>query len=75
VETPHARQEDAEAAADRIAANAPPRPPGFRRLRTKLTVYSLALFVLVLSAILAAVYVSVARNVERAVDADVAAAR
>ena len=46
---------------------------GYRRLRTKLTVSYLALFILVLFGILAAVYTSVARNAERVVRDELAA--
>ena len=46
---------------------------GFRRLRTKLTISYLALFILVLFGILAAVYTSVARNAERVVRDELAA--
>jgi signal transduction histidine kinase len=46
---------------------------GFRRLRTKLTVAYLGLFILVLVGILAAVYTSVARNAERVVRDELAA--
>lgn len=47
--------------------------PRFRRLRTKITCYYLALFILVLSGIVAAVYVSVERNVKRVVSHELAA--
>ena len=43
------------------------RLPYFRRLRTKLTVYFLALFALVLCGTVSAVYVSVERNAQREV--------
>jgi signal transduction histidine kinase/CheY-like chemotaxis protein len=49
------------------------RRPGFRRLRTKLTVYSLALFALVLCGITGAVYLSVERNAARVVSDELAA--
>jgi signal transduction histidine kinase len=49
------------------------RNPGFRHLRTKLTVYSLALIVLVLCGIMAAVYASIERNAERVVSQELAA--
>jgi signal transduction histidine kinase/ActR/RegA family two-component response regulator len=69
LETPQAPQGNAgqPAASRPDGAGLRPRLPGFRHLRTKLTLYSLALFVLVLCAILTAVYASVARNSERAV--------
>lgn len=50
-----------------------PWVPRFRRLRTKLTVYSLALFALVLCLILAAVYASIERNAERVVSQELSA--
>src|SRR6516164_4655397 len=46
---------------------------GFRRLRTKLTVYSLALIALVLCGIMAAVYASIERNAERVVSQELTA--
>ena len=45
----------------------------FRHFRTKLTVYSLALFAFVLCGILGAVYASVERNAERVVSQELAA--
>jgi signal transduction histidine kinase/AmiR/NasT family two-component response regulator len=47
--------------------------PQFRRLRTKLTVYSLTLFALVLLGIMGAVYASVQRNVQGVVSDELAA--
>ncbi|MDB5446319.1 MAG: histidine kinase, partial [Phenylobacterium sp.] len=49
------------------------RGPQFRRLRTKLTAYSLALFAFVLCGIMSAVYASVERNAERVVSHELAA--
>ena len=49
------------------------RAPQFRRLRTKLTVFSLTLFALVLTVIMAAVYASVERNAQRVVSDELAA--
>jgi signal transduction histidine kinase/CheY-like chemotaxis protein len=46
---------------------------GFRRLRTKLTVYSLALIAFVLCGIMAAVYASIERNAERVVSQELTA--
>jgi signal transduction histidine kinase/AmiR/NasT family two-component response regulator len=46
---------------------------GFRHLRTKLTVYSLALIALVLCGIMAAVYASIERNAERVVSQELTA--
>src|SRR5689334_19010344 len=52
---------------------APGRHPRRRKLRTKLTFYSMALFSFVLCAIVTAVYVSVERNAERVVSHELAA--
>jgi signal transduction histidine kinase/ActR/RegA family two-component response regulator len=51
----------------------PVRAPQFRRLHTKLTVYSLTLFAIVLLGIMAAVYTSVQRNAQRVVSDELAA--
>jgi signal transduction histidine kinase/CheY-like chemotaxis protein len=50
-----------------------PKLPRFRRLRTKLTAYSLALFALVLCGAMTAVYASIVRNAERVVSHELAA--
>jgi signal transduction histidine kinase/ActR/RegA family two-component response regulator len=56
-----------------VAPAFPAWAPRFRRFRTKLTVYSLALFAFVLCVILAAVYASIQRNAERAVSHELTA--
>ena len=67
-------REDREQSA-RAGSAAQPRFrfPGFRRLRTRLTLHSVALFALVLSGILAAVHVSIERNAERVVSQELSA--
>lgn len=69
-----ARQEDQRGAADTARTRARAlRPPRFRRLSTTLAVYVSALSCLVLSAMLAAVWLSVQANVRRVVGEELVA--